>query len=142
MVGKAYMKHEIFLDSAFAIALSVKTDSFHQKAVQISDNLDDVILVTTRAILLEIGNALSKRAFRKAGGKLLASLEMDEGVLILPITDELYAKSFDLFAKRPDKEWSLTDCISFMVMQERGMSEALTTDDHFQQAGFRALMRE
>ncbi len=56
------MKREVFLDSAFAIALSVETDSFHQKAVQISENLDDVILVTTRAILLEIGNALLNKA--------------------------------------------------------------------------------
>jgi len=136
------MKREIFLDSAFVIALSLKTDSFHEKAVQISDDLDDALLVTTRAILLEIGNALSKRAFRKAGARLLASLELDKGVLILPITDELYAKSFDLFAKRPDKQWSLTDCISFVVMKERQINEALTTDEHFQQAGFRALMRE
>ena len=136
------MKREFFLDSAFAIALSLKTDSFHEKAVQISDDLDDALLVTTRAILLEIGNALSKSAFRRAGARLQASMESDQNVLILPITDELYAKSFDLFAKRPDKEWSLTDCISFVVMQERGMGEALTTDAHFQQAGFQVLMRE
>ncbi len=58
------MKPEIFLDSAFVIALSIETDSFHEKAVQLSEKLDNVILVTTRAILLEIGNALSKRPFR------------------------------------------------------------------------------
>ena len=65
------MKREIFLDSAFAIALSSETDSFHEKAVQLSEELDGVILVTTRAILLEIGNALSKRPFRKASVALL-----------------------------------------------------------------------
>ena len=58
------MKPEIFLDSAFVIALSIETDSFHEKAVQLSEKLDNVILVTTLAILLEIGNALSKRPFR------------------------------------------------------------------------------
>jgi predicted nucleic acid-binding protein len=136
------MKHEVFLDSAFAIALSIETDSFHKKAVQISENLDDVILVTTRAILLEIGNALSKPPFRKASATLLASIEMDENVTIVPLSEELYEKSLNLYIKRPDKEWGLTDCVSFVVMQERKIDEALTTDSHFQQAGFRALMRE
>jgi predicted nucleic acid-binding protein len=142
MEGKAQMKPEIFLDSAFAIALAVETDAFHEKAVQIADDLDGSVLVTTRAILLEIGNALSKRSFRKAGARLLASLEMDESVVITPLSDELYEKALNLFVKRPDKEWGMTDCISFVVMQERGISEALTTDAHFQQAGFRVLMRE
>ena len=136
------MKPEIFLDSAFAIALAVATDSFHEKAVQISDDLDGSILVTTRAILLEIGNALSKRSFRKASAALLASIEMDENVVIIPVSEELYEKGLNLFVKRPDKEWGLTDCISFVVMQERRITEALTTDTHFQQAGFLALMRE
>jgi hypothetical protein len=142
MVGSAQMKPEIFLDSAFAIALAVETDSFHEKAVQISDDLDGSILVTTRAILLEIGNALSKRSFRKASAALLASIEMDENVVIIPLSEELYEKGLNLFVKRLDKEWGLIDCISFVVMQERGMTEALTTDTHFQQAGFQALMRE
>ena len=136
------MKPEIFLDSAFAIALAVETDSFHEKAVQISNDLDGSILVTTRAILLEIGNALSKRSFRKASAALLASIEMDENVVIIPLSEELYEKGLNLFVKRLDKEWGLIDCISFVVMQERGMTEALTTDTHFQQAGFQALMRE
>jgi uncharacterized protein len=47
-----------------------------------------------------------------------------------------------LFAGRPDKEWSLTDCVSFVVMEAQGIREALTTDEHFIQAGFRALLRE
>jgi len=136
------MKREVFLDSAFAIALSVETDSFHQKAVQISENLDDVILVTTRAILLEIGNALSKRPFRKASVVLLKSLEADENVIIIPLSEELYQKGMSLFTKRNDKEWGLIDCISFVVMDERGITAALTTDTHFQQAGFHVLMRE
>jgi predicted nucleic acid-binding protein len=136
------MKPEIFLDSAFAIALSIETDSFHQKAIQISANLDGVILVTTRAILLEIGNALSKRPFRKASAALLRSLETDESVVIVPLSEELYRTGMALYLKRADKEWGLIDCISFVVMQEREITTALTTDAHFQQAGFQALMRE
>jgi predicted nucleic acid-binding protein len=140
--GKIQMKPEIFLDSAFAIALSIETDSFHEKAIQISETLDNAILVTTRAILLEIGNALSKRPFRKASVALLQSLETDENVVIVPLSEELYQKGMTSFVKRVDKEWGLIDCISFVVMQEREITEALTTDAHFQQAGFHALMRE
>lgn len=136
------MKREIFLDSAFAIALSSETDSFHEKAVQLSEELDGVILVTTRAILLEIWNALSKRPFRKASVALLRSLETDESVVIVPLSEELYQKGMTLFVKRADKDWGLIDCISFIVMQEHEITEALTTDNHFQQAGFHALMRE
>ena len=142
MVGKTQMKHELFLDSAFVIALSIETDSFHKKAAQISENLEGEILVTTRAILLEIGNALSKPPYRKASVALLRSLETDETVVIVPLSEDLYQKGMTLFVKRTDKEWGLIDCISFVVMQERKISEALTTDVHFQQAGFHALMRE
>lgn len=53
----------------------------------------------------------------------------------------VYQAGFDLFAARPDKAWSLTDCISFGVMRERGLSDALTADHHFEQAGFRAVFK-
>jgi uncharacterized protein len=72
---------------------------------------------------------------------LLSSLEQDDTVEIVPMTDELYQKAFELFCNRPDKDWGLIDCISFIVMQEKGLSEALTADEHFEQAGFIALLR-
>ncbi len=93
-------------------------------------------------MMLEVGNALSKRSFRKAGAALLNSLEMDDNVAIISLSDELFTKGMELYSKRIDKEWGLIDCISFVAMQERGILQALTTDIHFQQAGFQALMRE
>jgi predicted nucleic acid-binding protein len=80
--------------------------------------------------------------YRQATIELLNSLEADPNVEIIPLTEDLYARAFRLFRERPDKEWGLTDCISFVVMHERGLIAALTTDEHFQQAGFRALLRE
>ncbi|MEI6291790.1 MAG: PIN domain-containing protein [Chloroflexota bacterium] len=136
------MKREVFLDSAFAIALSIETDAFHEKAIQLSQSLDNTVLVTTRAILLEIGNALSKRSFRKASIELLQALENDESIVIVPLSEELFQKGLLLFIKRADKDWGLIDCISFVVMQEHEITEALTTDNHFQQAGYQVLMRE
>lgn len=57
-------------------------------------------------------------------------------------TEELYRRGFDLFRNRMDKEWGLTDCISFIIMEDFGIKKALTTDEHFLQNGFKALLRE
>lgn len=92
--------------------------------------------------MLEIGNSLSKLRLRHVAVQLLETLEADPMVEIIPLSEELYAQAFDLYRSRPDKEWGLMDCISFIVMQERGITGALTTDAHFRQAGFRALLRE
>lgn len=62
--------------------------------------------------------------------------------MVLPLSEELYAKALELYRSRPDKEWGLIDCASFVVMSERGLSKALAADEHFQQCGFRALLRE
>jgi len=137
------MQAEVFLDTAYAIALSSPNDLFHDRAVQLADDVTagNVRLVTTRAVVLEIGNALAKQRYRQAAVKLLKALEADSRVEKLPLTDLLFEQAWRLYRERPDKEWGLTDCISFVVMQERGLTEALTADEHFEQAGFHALMR-
>lgn len=138
------MKAEVFLDTAYAIALSVPKDQYHTQAVHLADQLEAARarMVTTRAVILEIGNALSKQRYRHAAVKLLDSLEADPNVEIVPMSEPLYIRAFQRYRQRPDKEWSLTDCVSFIVMQDRGITQALTTDEHFQQMGFRALLRE
>ena len=115
----------------------------HEKARELSRQIKEegITLLTTRAILIEIGDAMAGQRRRKAGKAMLEALEDDDSVEIIPNSEELYSKAFDLFASRPDKEWGMTDCISFVVMDEQGVDEALTTDMHFQQAGFVALMR-
>jgi len=133
---------EVFLDTSFAIALSSVSDKNHFKAVQIADQLEknQTHLVTTQAILLEIGNALSKKKYRLAAIQLLESLKADPNVEIIELTNQLYTEAFKLFKNRRDKEWGLVDCVSFIVMQKRGITEALTADHHFSQAGFKALL--
>lgn len=143
MTRKTDLGTEIFLDSAYVIALSARNDRLHERAVELANQLEyaDVHLVTTRAVLLEIGNALSKRQYRHAAIGLLHSLEADPSVEIVPLTESLFADAFQLYARHLDKEWGLIDCVSFIVMQVRGISDALTADRHFEQAGFCALLR-
>ena len=143
-VKRSSAMNELFLDTAYAIALSVTSDANHDRAVELAEQLEarQTKLITTRAVLLEIGNALSRQRYREAAVQLLEALEQDPQVECVPLTDELYQQAFELFRSRPDKDWGLIDCVSFVVMNQRGLTDALTTDEHFEQAGFRALLRE
>jgi hypothetical protein len=135
---------EVLLDTVYAVALAAASDLMHERAVCLSDQLEKegTRLITTQAVLLEIGNALAKIRYRAAAIEILSSLESDPSVEIVPITPELYSKAFNLYKSRPDKEWGLIDCLSFVVMEERGIKEALTADEHFEQAGYNALLRK
>ncbi len=136
--------NKFFLDTAYVIALSAVTDQYHQKAEILSRQIETeaIPLITTRAVILEIGNALAKLRYRAAAIELLDSLEEDLNVEIIPLSEELYSQAIELYRQRPDKEWGITDCISFVVMQDYGVTDALTTDEHFNQAGFKALLIE
>ncbi|MBF0101779.1 MAG: type II toxin-antitoxin system VapC family toxin [Desulfobacterales bacterium] len=142
MKKKSNTKVEVFLDASYAIALSVWRDSHHERAIALADELEtnQTRMVTTRAVMLEIGNALSKQRYRSASIELLRSIQEDPNITIVPLTLYHYTQAFQLYCERPDKEWGMTDCISFIIMRNRKIMDALTTDEHFQQAGFRALL--
>ena len=143
MDDKVVLGSEVLLDTAYAVALSATNDEHHKRAVILSEQLERerTRLITSRAVVLEIGNTLAKQRYRSAAIELLESLEADPAVEIISITEELYKRAFELYRERSDKEWGITDCISFVIMQERGLKAALTTDEHFEQAGFQALLR-
>ena len=128
-----------FLDTAYTIALSSVTDSYHQRALELAEQIEtsQVRLITTRAVIVEIGNALSKPRYRRAAVALLESIEADPRVEIVSLTEDLYFQALNLFRARPDKKWGMTDCISFVVMHERGITDALTTDEDFEQVDYR-----
>ena len=139
------LKHpmnKVFLDTSYAVALSATTDENHARAVELADELETsgTHFITTRAVLLEIGNALSKLRHRSAAIKLLTALENDPKVQIVTASDELYRRAFETYSERVDKEWGLIDCMSFVVMNEERITEALTADNHFRQAGFHVLL--
>lgn len=136
--------NKVFLDTSYAIALSAPNDERHRRAEELAEQMEaeGTQFVTTRAILLETGNALSKLHYRQAAVSLLCALENDPKVEIVSVTEKLYRQAFELYRNRSDKEWGLIDCMSFIVMSRRKVMDALTADDHFRQAGFRALLQE
>src|SRR5262245_14450694 len=89
--------------------------------------------LTTAAVLVEIGNALSRR-FRNHAVAIIEWILVSPEVNVVHVSAELFARAFDLFKAHQDKEWGLTDCISFVVMRDAGVSEAATNDHHFEQA--------
>ena len=98
--------------------------------------------MTTEAVLLEWLNALSDVSTRRIAAESYLRVRGDARIEVVPLQAELMGSAIELYRGRPDKSWSLTDCLSFLVMERRGLAGALTTDHDFEQAGFRANMLE
>lgn len=132
---------EVFVDTALVIALLLDTDQYHGRAwSSILEMRPHTRFVTTRAVCLEVGASLARPRYRAQAAAILASIDGDPNFEVIPLSEDLFAAALSLFTGRPDKSWSLTDCLSFVVMQQRGISTALTTDQHFRQAGFEPLL--
>lgn len=132
---------EVFADAFFYIALLNPADRFHPAAVDALRNLQ-AQLVTTQWVLMEVGDALSAPAIRMHTHRFLEQIARDRNTLIVPTELIWYRRGLALYGNRRDKSWSLTDCISFEVMREREIADALTGDLHFVQAGFRSLFTQ
>lgn len=89
---------------------------------------------------MEVGNWLSPASLRGLAINLLHRIEQSRRIEVVHVTPELYAKGWELYSNRLDKDWGVIDCISFVIMQERNLTEALTSDHHFEQAGFKILL--
>lgn len=107
--------------------------------MKLSAIYDGERLVTTEAVLLEIGNALAKR-FRKEAVSVIQTFQASKEVTVIPVSSELFARAFDFYRKFSDKSWGLIDCVSFVVMHERGIVDVLTADNDYGQAGFNRLL--
>jgi uncharacterized protein len=131
-----------FLDTFYIFAVIDSRDDWHTIALRWEQVLASQRrpLVTTEYVLVGVADGLAKLPRRGLVDAVLARLEQSPDVEIVPGSTELFAAGMSLFRRRADKEWSLTDCISFVVMRQRGLTEGLTADHHFEQAGFRALL--
>jgi predicted nucleic acid-binding protein len=130
----------VFADSFYFFAVFNPKDAAHEKAKRYAARHDEAT-VTTAWVLTELADGLAATPYRSDVVRLVSLLRADPENEIVPLTADLMERGLALYDARPDKQWSLTDCISFLVMQDRHITEALTDDRHFEQAGFIALLK-
>lgn len=130
---------DVFSDTSYWIAVIIEED-VHNAAARLWSTRIFGRIITTVPVLLEVTNALSRQRFRTSSVDLLERIQSRPGFEIIELTSDLWMRGQKLYRERMDKDWSLTDCISFLVMEERGLTAALTSDKHFEQAGLRALL--
>ncbi len=131
--------NEVFADSFYFIALLHPRDRYHKAVVELSKGRPGKLL-TTHWILIELADALCAPAVRARTDRFISTLLVDPSVVVVSDLAPWFQLGLELYGNRPDKSWSLTDCISFAVMEARGIRQALTADQHFSQAGFVALL--
>jgi predicted nucleic acid-binding protein len=133
---------QFFADTSGWIALLNRTDSLHATATKIYRERFAAgwSAITHDAVLLEVGNGLASSRFRASVVLWRKRLASSRNISVVPLTAELQEAGWQLYAARPDKDWGVVDCISFALMRELGLSEALTADRHFEQAGFVKLL--
>ena len=140
-LGGAKERGPVFVDTLYWLALINANDQWHQTALDWSARIVGQ-LVTTEPVLTEVADALSRADQKRWAVDAIRAVRSDPDITTVAGSAALFTRAFDLYASRGDKDWSLTDCMSFVVMKERGIERALTADLHFVQAGFRALLRE
>jgi len=130
----------VFADTFYFLALLDSAEKHHAKAVEAARDAE-LRIVTTEWVLAEFGDAYSHPADRADFTSLYRSLVNHPRVKIIAANTFLFQRGVDLFEQRKDKNWSLTDCLSFITMRDEGIIEALTGDRHFEQAGFALLLK-
>jgi len=128
----------VFADAFFYLALINRRDAYHPRVAEYARTYRGEVL-TTEWILTEVADALAASQARRQVRSMFEALSKDSATHIIPASPALFAQGLQLYDQRPDKAWSLTDCISFVVMKEAGLQDALTGDGHFTQAGFAPL---
>lgn len=132
---------KVFADAYFYIALMNRLDEAHERAVQWAAGFDGEV-VTTQWVLTEVADAFSGSAIRHRVKPTLDEIARDPCAKVVSVSPEYFERGLDLYHSRSDKAWSLTDCISLVVMADEGLTEVLTRDHHFEQAGFTAVFAE
>jgi len=140
------MPETIFWDTAAFIALGNARDDLHQAAINVSQELAQAQahVLTTSSVLIEVANTFSKIALRPIAWQLIEAMQASvalQSATIVHVDADLWQRGWQLYRTRADKNWGLTDCISFIVMEDYGLRHAFTYDHHFEQAGFVRLLK-
>ena len=135
---------KVFADTGYWIAIVNPHDDLHNKALQVSGSLGPHLIVTSEMVLSEMAAYFSDKGsrLRQAVVDLIRSIRTNPNSRVVPQTSLQFQDALALYEQSSDKEWSLTDCSSFLIMRELKITEALAHDSHFEQAGFVALLRE
>lgn len=134
----------IFADTAYWVALTNPRDALHRQAIKIPESLGEYRVITSEMVLVELLNVVSGHGshLRRSATGLVQRIIDDPYIELVPQTTPLFQDALALYRDRSDKAWSLTDCASFLIMDERAITEALTHDQHYVQNGYHALLRE
>ncbi|MBV8897621.1 MAG: type II toxin-antitoxin system VapC family toxin [Acidobacteriaceae bacterium] len=136
-------REAVFADTFYWIALTNPNDKHFQAALRFDDLLSQATLYTTEEVLSEVLTFFCfDRRLRKRAIDTIREILLDDEVRIIPQSHQSFLAGFHLYAERPDKGYSLTDCISMHTMRQYGVIAVLTNDRHFEQEGFRAVFRE
>ncbi len=128
----------VFADTFYFLAILNRSDEAHDRCNRFVNTFRGRIL-TTDYILLELADALASPKHRVRTAQFIRGLRQASLVTVISTSDEILRQALILYESRPDKEWSLTVCTSFVVMQQEGLTEAATGDNHFEQAGYKPL---
>lgn len=133
----------VFADTGYWIALLDPQDTLHTKALNCSHDLASCQIVTTEMVFTEVLNHFAKRGrfLRAATVALVQRAGENPAIAVLELKADHFRQGLSLYQQRLDQAWSLTDCVSFCIMKQRGILESLAYDKHFEQAGFVALLR-
>lgn len=133
----------VFADTFYWIALTSTDDDAHDRAVEFSRQWQPEKIITTEDVLDEYLAHFSgaRPSVRIQAGNTVAALLKNSGILVIPQSHESFLAGLERYRARPDKGYSLTDCISMQTMDRAGVTEILTNDRHFEQEGYRALFR-
>ena len=133
----------VFADTFYWIALINPGDRYAQEVQRFDDLLSGGNVFTTEEVLVEVLTFFAADTWlRIRAVETVREILSDPALHIVPQSHESFLSGFELYAARPDKGYSLTDCISMQTMRREGLTQALTNDRHFEQEGFRALFRE
>jgi predicted nucleic acid-binding protein len=132
----------VFADAGYWIALLNPKDGLHAKALEVSATLRRPRIVSSEMVLTEVLNAFASKGepLRNAACSLVDRIRSNPNAELVPMTSNIFRDAMERYRTRSDKTWGLTDCTSFLIMEQKGISDALSGDRDFQQAGFTALL--
>jgi predicted nucleic acid-binding protein len=132
----------VFADAGYWIALLNPRDALHEKAIRVSASLGHIRIITSEVVLTEVLNAFASKGdlLRMAACVLVEKIRSNPNAEIVPMTSAAFRQAVERYRSRVDKTWGLTDCTSFLIMEQKGVTNALSADRDFRQAGFKALL--